>query len=183
MNGRRAVFLDRDGVINRALIREGRPYPPANLAELEILPGVSEASARFRAAGFLVIIVTNQPDLARGRQTATVLKALHNAIAQAVLIDAILVCGHDDPDDCVCRKPKPGMLQAAAFQFRIDLAASFMVGDRWRDISAGKAAGCRTFLIGDGYGERFPDPPDAVSASLIEACRLILAERDAFVMI
>lgn len=182
MSGRRAVFLDRDGVVNRALIREGRPYPPEKLDELEILPGVPEAVARFREAGFLVIIVTNQPDLARGRQTASALETLHAAIAEAVPIDAIMVCGHDDTDKCLCRKPKPGMLHAGALQFRIDLATSFMVGDRWRDISAGKAAGCRTFLIGDGYGERFPDPPDAVSASLIEACSAILAGRDAIVV-
>lgn len=174
-----AVFLDRDGVVNRALIRDGRPYPPATIEEFAILPGVVEAVERFKAAGFLVIIVTNQPDIARGRQREELLMAFHETIRSLMPLDAIYVCTHDDVDDCPCRKPRPGMLLQAADDFGIDLARSFLVGDRWRDISAGFAAGCRTFLVGEGYGEVFPDPPDAVVASLLEASGPILAERAA----
>ena len=176
MNQRAAVFLDRDGVLNRAIVREGRPYPPSTLEELEILPGVVNAIDRFQSAGLLVIVVTNQPDLARGTQNKAFVDSIHGFLQLILPLDAILVCGHDDADDCPCRKPRPGMLLEAARRFHIDLSRSFMVGDRWRDISAGIAAGCRTFLIGDGYGEAFPDPPDAVFPSLSEASDQILKE-------
>ena len=178
MTGRRAVFLDRDGVINRAVVRGGRPYPPDGPDGLEILPGVAEAAARLRGAGFLVIVVTNQPDVAKGRQRREVVEAIHDRIRATVPLDDVKVCYHDDDDGCACRKPKPGMLLEAASGCSIDLGRSFMVGDRWRDVSAGRAAGCRTFLVGDGYGEPFPDAPDAVVGSLAEASVRILSQRD-----
>jgi D-glycero-D-manno-heptose 1,7-bisphosphate phosphatase len=175
MTARRAVFLDRDGVINRAFVRGGRPYPPDSLEQLELLPGVVEAVASLRAAGYLVVVATNQPDVASGRQERAVVEAMHERIRNAVAVDAIKVCYHGDVDGCHCRKPRPGMLLEAAAEFSVELARSFMVGDRWRDVGAGRAAGCRTILVGEGYGETFPDPPDASAGSLREAADLILS--------
>jgi D-glycero-D-manno-heptose 1,7-bisphosphate phosphatase len=172
---RRAVFLDRDGVINRALVRGGRPYPPDSLEELELLPGVVEAVASLRAAGFLVVVATNQPDVASGRQRREVVEAMHEQIRRLVPVDGIKVCYHGEVDGCCCRKPQPGMILEAAQEHSVDLPRSFMVGDRWRDVGAGRAAGCGTILVGDGYGEAFPDPPDASVRSLREAADLILS--------
>jgi D-glycero-D-manno-heptose 1,7-bisphosphate phosphatase len=177
MSLRRAVFLDRDGVINRAEIRGQRPHPPDRLEDLDLLPGVVEAAQALRAAGFTLVVATNQPDVAAGRQRREVVEAMHERIRALMPLDAIKVCYHADGDGCTCRKPKPGMLLEAAAEYSVDLARSFMVGDRWRDVSAGCAAGCRTILIGDGYGETFPDPPDASAASLREAAELILSWR------
>jgi D-glycero-D-manno-heptose 1,7-bisphosphate phosphatase len=175
MSGRRAVFLDRDGVINRAFVRNGRPYPPDRLEQLELLPGVVEAVASLRAAGFLVVVATNQPDVASGRQRRAVVEAMHERIRSLVPVDAIKVCYHGEADGCGCRKPRPGMILEAAQEWSVDLARSFMVGDRWRDVGAGRAAGCGTILVGDGYGEDFPVPPDALARSLREAADLILS--------
>lgn len=170
----RAVFLDRDGVINRAVVRGGRPYPPATVGELEILPGVAEAVGALRQAGYRVIVATNQPDVATGVQNREVVEAMHARVRAELAVDDIRVCYHTDRDGCACRKPKPGMLLAAAKDWSLDLGLCVMVGDRWRDIGAGSAAGCRTILIGGGYGEPFAVAPDAVAASLSEASRLIL---------
>jgi D-glycero-D-manno-heptose 1,7-bisphosphate phosphatase len=138
---RRAVFLDRDGVINAPAIREGRPYPPASVESLEILPGVREAVQRFKSAGFLIIVVSNQPDVARGTTSRSTVEAINSVLAQGLPIDEFRMCYHDAADACNCRKPKPGMLLDAAKKWHIDLAASFMVGDRWRDVEAGQNAG------------------------------------------
>ena len=169
---RRAVFLDRDGVINRAMVRDGKPYPPATLEDFELLPGVDPAIRRLRDAGFLIIVVTNQPDVATGVQRKEVVEAMHQTLAG--LCDDVRVCYHTDADSCNCRKPKPGMLFEAAHDWQIDLSKSMMVGDRWRDVAAGKAAGCYTFYIDYKYRERRADNPDAVVESLEEASRLIL---------
>jgi len=171
----RAVFLDRDGVINRALVRDGKPYPPSTVAELEILPGVPEALQALRKAGYKLLVVTNQPDVARGRQSQQTLDELHQALLARLPIDDIFVCPHTDEDKCACRKPLAGMLFEAARKHNIDLSASFMVGDRWRDIEAGYNAGCRTILIDYGYSERAPDHvPDLRVASLREAADWII---------
>jgi D-glycero-D-manno-heptose 1,7-bisphosphate phosphatase len=172
---RRAVFLDRDGVINRAIVRDGRPYPPASVEELEVLPGVPEALARLKAAGFRLIVVTNQPDLARGTQRRDVVDEMHRRLAALLPIDQFRVCDHDDRDQCECRKPRPGLIVGAADDHGIDLAASYVVGDRWRDVEAGRRAGCTTVFIDCDYREHRPETPDAVVRSLQEATAWILA--------
>ena len=179
MNNGRAVFLDRDGVINRALVREGKPYPPDTLAQLEVLPGVPEALARLKAAGYQLIVVTNQPDVARGRQTRAAVEEMHQALAAQLPIDAFQVCYHDDADRCACRKPAPGLLLAAARDWQLDLSASYLVGDRWRDVEAGRRAGCATILIDYGYAEPAGSPPDARVRSLPEAVDWILSRSQA----
>jgi transaldolase len=171
---RRAVFIDRDGVINRAVMRGGLPYAPATVADLEVLPGVAEALERLRAAGFRLIVVTNQPDIARGLQPRDVVEAMHAQLLDTLPLDAIRMCPHDDQDRCTCRKPLPGMLVEEAHRDRVDLAASFMVGDRWRDVEAGRQAGCVTLFVDHGYSEARPDA-DAVVGSLAEAADWILA--------
>ena len=171
----RAVFIDRDGVINRAVVRNGRPYPPQALAEFELLPGVPEAVRSLHDAGYRVIVATNQPDVGAGRQTVAVVEEIHPHLRAALPIDDIKVCYHTDADRCACRKPKPGMLFDAAAHWNINLPASVMVGDRWRDVEAGKAAGCRTILIESDYDERAAEGFDAVAPSLLDASRLILS--------
>ena len=176
---RRAVFLDRDGVINRSLVRDGKPYAPINAAEFELLPGVPAALSRLRQHGFLNIVVTNQPDVATGRQQREDIDALHERLKTELAIDAIKTCCHLDTDDCACRKPKPGLLLEAAREFSIDLGASFMVGDRWRDVAAGQRAGCKTcFFIDYGYAEKRPEQPFIVVKSLAKSVGLILASND-----
>jgi D-glycero-D-manno-heptose 1,7-bisphosphate phosphatase len=171
------VFLDRDGVLNRALVRNGKPYPPASVDELVVLPGVSEALAQLRNAAFLLVVATNQPDVARGTQRREVVEAMHARLRRELPLDEIVVC-YEDGAHCPYRKPNPGMLLAAAAKHRIDLAASFMVGDRWRDVEAGARAGCRTVFLDYGYQEKRPqEAPDHTSESLPAAVRWILANR------
>jgi len=148
-NGRRAaVFLDRDGVLNRSVDVNGVARPPHSLDEFELLPGVREAVDQMKNAGYVLVVVTNQPDIARGAQSASVVDAMNAVVLGELGVDAVLVCPHDDVDDCECRKPKPGMLLEAMERFDIDRERSFMVGDRWRDVAAGRAAGCRTIQVG-----------------------------------
>jgi D-glycero-D-manno-heptose 1,7-bisphosphate phosphatase len=174
---RQAVFLDRDGVLNGAIVRKGGPYPPASLAELKVLPGVVEACTLLRKAGFLTIVVTNQPDVSRGTQGREVVEAINQVLRKRLPLDDIRVCYHDDVDGCPCRKPEPGLLLKAAQDWNINLSASFMVGDRWKDIEAGRRAGCKTVFVDHGYTERQPDNPDHRVGSLIEAVRWILQHR------
>lgn len=170
-----AVFLDRDGVLNRAVVRDGRPYPPSSVSELEILLGTREALADLKHRGFLLLVVTNQPDVARGRQTREGVEALHRALAAALPVDDFFVCYHDDADNCACRKPKPGLLLAAAGRHGVELSRSFLIGDRWRDIEAAANAGCRSILIDYGYQDRSPaHEPEARVKSLREAADWIL---------
>jgi D-glycero-D-manno-heptose 1,7-bisphosphate phosphatase len=172
----KAVFLDRDGVLNDALVRDGKPYSPMSIAEVVIPPDVPDALAVLRHNGFRLVMVTNQPNISRGTQSRESVYAINLHLQERLGLDAAEVCEHDDVDKCDCRKPKPGMLLRAAQRDHIVLAESFMVGDRWRDIEAGRRAGCRTILIGDGYGEESKSPPDAVFASLGEAANWILAQ-------
>lgn len=166
---RKAVFLDRDGVINRGVVRDGKPYAPTTLEDFELLPGAAHAMKALRAAGWLVIVATNQPDVATGKQGLDTVNTMHQQLRDAGLVDDIKVCFHVDADHCACRKPRPGMLLEAARERDIDLAASWMVGDRWRDIEAGQAAGCRTLFIDYGYAEKQPERPDGVVGSLADA--------------
>ena len=170
----KAVFLDRDGVLNRALVRDGKPYPPSGPHELEILPDVPEALALLKRAGFLLLVVTNQPDVGRGRQDRATVEKIHAALRQALPIDDFFVCYHDDSHGCDCRKPKPGLLAQAARKYGLDLCASYLIGDRWRDIDAGRAAGCATLWIDRGYTEQAPSVPDITVRSCLEAARWIV---------
>lgn len=170
----RAVFLDRDGVINRSIIRGRRPHPPNSLAELEVLPGVPEALCALKSAGFRLVVVTNQPDVARGTTPLAVVDSIHDRLASVLPLDAVFTCLHDDADRCDCRKPLPGLITRAVRELDIDCAASYLVGDRWRDIEAGKRAGCKTFFIDHAYDESPPESYDFRVGSLPEAAEIIL---------
>ncbi len=174
---RPAVFLDRDGVINISVVREGKPYAPVTVEEFTLLPGVVEACRQLNDAGFLLVVATNQPDVGRGTQAQAVVEAMHAKMCAALPVDRVEVCyhaGRGEPE-CECRKPKPGMLRRAAAELGIDLQKSFMVGDRWRDIDCGQAAGCRTIFVDYHYDEALRAQPDFFCASLAEAARIILA--------
>ena len=174
----RAVFLDRDGVINRALEREAKPYPPRSLAEFEILPEVPAACAKLKAAGFLLVVVTNQPDVGRGTLPQETVESIHSEMCRWLPIDRVEVCYHpgQGQSGCDCRKPKPGMLLHAAKELDIDLAQSWMVGDRWRDVDCGYAAGCRTIFIDRGYAEELRQKPHFSAGNLARAADIILRE-------
>jgi D-glycero-D-manno-heptose 1,7-bisphosphate phosphatase len=170
---RRAVFLDRDGVLNRAVVKDGNPYPPAGVDAVEIPPGVVEALQRLKDAGFVLIVVSNQPDVARGATPKAAVEEINGYLAKRMPIDRFIMCYHDSGDGCSCRKPAPGMLLSGAREFAVDLAASYMVGDRWKDVEAGQRAGCRTIFIDNGYAERQPESPDFRVRSFAEAASII----------
>jgi D-glycero-D-manno-heptose 1,7-bisphosphate phosphatase len=175
---RRAVFLDRDGVINRALERDGLPYPPTTWNEFAILPEIPAACKKLKAAGFLLVVVTNQPDVGRGTLKQEIVETIHAEMCRRLPIDRVEVCYHPGrgASECDCRKPKPGMLLRAAKALGIDLAQSWMVGDRWRDIDCGHAAGCLTVFIDRGYAEKLRQKPHFSAGNLAEAADIILRE-------
>jgi D-glycero-D-manno-heptose 1,7-bisphosphate phosphatase len=174
-----AVFLDRDGTLNAAVVREGKPHPPRDVAELQLLPGVVDGCARLKAAGFILVVATNQPDVGRGTQSQAVVEAIHTRLCALVPVDRVEVCydAGDAHPPSAFRKPAPGMLLRAARELSIDLGRSWMVGDRWRDIDCGRAAGCRTIFIDCGYAEPLGAQPDFTAPSLSAAADIILAHR------
>jgi len=172
----KAVFLDRDGVINKVSVVDGKPYPPRNLDELELIPGVDQAILQLRDRGYFCIVVTNQPDVGRGKVSKETVESINQFLIQHLAIHEIVSCYHDDHENCGCRKPKPGSLLKAALKYNIDLNKSFMVGDRWRDIEAGQNAGCKTFFIDYQYNEKQPQNPTYKVKSLTDAVNIILNE-------
>ncbi len=180
---RPAVFLDRDGTLNAQIIRQGKPYSPFILEEFVLLPGVIEGCAQLKAVGFVLVVATNQPDVGRGTQTQAMIESMHDRLRALVpQIDLIQVCYHGGADHgqpCECRKPKPAMLHTAATRLGLDLARSWMVGDRWRDVDCGHTAGCRTIFLDYGYDEKLRAQPDFVVKNFAAAVRIILAHHSA----
>lgn len=177
----KAVFLDRDGVINEAIIKNGKPYPPQSLAELIIKPETHTALQALRAAGFLLIVVTNQPDVARGTSTQAQVEAFHQVLIENLPLEIILTCYHDDHHHCECRKPKAGLLFQAQKTYGLNLKACYMIGDRWRDIEAGQQAGCTSIWIDYGYAEKKPVNSEATVNSLTEAVQWILKKSRGYI--
>jgi len=173
----RAVFLDRDGVLNAPVMRDGFPYPPRTIEEFQVYPEAPEACALLRKAGFLLVVVTNQPDVGRGTQSLETVERMHAILTQKVSIDHIEICtaANDQSPDAERRKPAPGMLFDAAKTLSLDLERSYMIGDRWRDIDCGHAAGCTTIFIERNYNEKLRRLPHHYAAGLLEAGRLILS--------
>jgi D-glycero-D-manno-heptose 1,7-bisphosphate phosphatase len=175
-NRHRAVFLDRDGVINASIVRDGKPYPPWTVEDFQVLPGVTEACRQLSDAGFALVVATNQPDVGRGQLARETVEAMHRIMCEQLPIDRIEVCyepGGGAPSEF--RKPRPGMLLRAAKELDLDLERSFMVGDRWRDIDCGYAAGCRTIFIDRGYDEALRQQPDFTAPDLPGAAQIILS--------
>ena len=173
---RKAVFLDRDGVLNKPIIREGRSFAPKTLEEFNLIEGATDAVNRLNEAGYLTIVVTNQKDVGTGDLDAIILDRMHKKLRSAMSLDAILVC--TCVDECWCYKPNPGMFREAEKKFNIDLRSSFMVGDRWRDIDAGYNIGCTTIFIDWGYTEGLKRQPNFTVNSIFEAASLILNSHD-----
>jgi D-glycero-D-manno-heptose 1,7-bisphosphate phosphatase len=174
---KRAVFLDRDGVVNKALVVNGKPYSPRSVEEVEIITGVAQSVFELKKAGFEIIVVTNQPDIARKKVTTEVIKEIHDFIRNETGITEFYFCPHDDIDYCQCRKPKVGLITKAAIDLKIHLNQSYLVGDRWKDITAGQASGCKCFFIDENYSENKPSMPYTQVESLKEATWKILNER------
>jgi D-glycero-D-manno-heptose 1,7-bisphosphate phosphatase len=169
---RKAIFLDRDGVLNQTVFRNGKPRAPYTLEEFSLYPGVTEAARLFKEMDYLLVVVTNQPDVARGWVSREAVDMVNDRIKELIFLDDIKICFHTDADQCQCRKPRPGMLLEAKSQWNIDVTKSFMIGDRHSDIEAGIQAGCRTILIGEGDHSSIVKP-DFQKSSLLEAARLI----------
>lgn len=171
---RRAVFLDRDGVIAVPEFRAGRSFAPRRIEDFKLYPKAAESLQRLKRAGFLLAVITNQPDVGNGLVSRSEVDAMHEFLTRELPVDAVKACFHRQDDHCDCRKPKPGMILEAAGELDVDLKTSFMVGDRWSDIAAGSAAGCATVFIDLGYEERVPDAPDHVVHSIAEAADVII---------
>jgi D-glycero-D-manno-heptose 1,7-bisphosphate phosphatase len=170
----RAVFADRDGVLCANVMRDGRPVAPTRLEDFRLLPGVEDSVRALKSAGYLVIVVTNQPDVGTGRTPRATVEAMHDIIRSSLAVDDIKACFHTSADSCTCRKPKPGMILEAAAERAIDLPASFVVGDRWSDVAAGQEAGCATIFVDYGHEADRPINADTVVGSFAEAVRVIL---------
>jgi D-glycero-D-manno-heptose 1,7-bisphosphate phosphatase len=179
--GRRAVFLDRDGVLNEPIVRDHKPYPPATVEEIVVAADAESSLKHLKHRGFLLLVVTNQPDVRRGICNKLDVEEIHKFLSEQLPLDDFFVCYHDDEDLCRCRKPLPGLLLDGAAKYGVDLERSYLIGDRWRDIDAGAAAGCRTVMVDRGYKERQPTAlPDASVRSLSEAVNWILTQEARF---
>jgi D-glycero-D-manno-heptose 1,7-bisphosphate phosphatase len=174
---KKAVFLDRDGVLNRSILVNGVPKPPISISDIQILEGAIEAIEILKNHNFVPVVVTNQPDVARGITTQSNVEAINAFIGNALKIDHFYTCFHDDVDSCNCRKPKPGLILLASSDLCLDPHQSFMVGDRWRDISAGQSAGCKNFFIDYSYQEKSPFLPHTRVFSLLEAVHIMTGEQ------
>ena len=170
---KKAVFLDRDGVINKAFIKNGLPESPNSLSELEILPRVKESILRLKKLNFICLVVTNQPDVQRGKIKKNTIIKMNNFLKKKIELDDIFVCYHDDQDNCNCRKPKPGLLLQASKKWNVDFKKSFMIGDRWRDIQSGEKAGCKTIYLDYNYKDIKPKNPNFTTDTLLNAVYII----------
>jgi D-glycero-D-manno-heptose 1,7-bisphosphate phosphatase len=174
----KAIFLDRDGVLNCSIVIDGKPSPPKSLEELKLLPGVDLAIKLFKKKGYLCIVITNQPDVARGKIDPATVESINRFLVQTLALDGCYSCYHDDHDNCECRKPKSGSIIKAAQKYSIDLNDSYMIGDRWRDIDAGHNAGCKTIFIDYNYDEKKPVGASYTVKSLLDAAKIIVSDKD-----
>lgn len=174
---KKAVFLDRDGVLNHSILLDGVPKPPKFIEDVEILEGVVEAIQILKRHGFIPVVVTNQPDVARGVTTKNQVSSINSHIGDIALIEHFYTCFHDDVDKCICRKPLPGLILRAAKDLGLSLSDSFLVGDRWRDIAAAQAAECKSFFIDYSYPEEMPKMPFTKVSSLLEAAFIMVGEQ------
>ena len=169
----KAIFLDRDGIINKPIVRDNKPYPPQSLKELEFVEGIEDFLAKMKVFGYYLFIVTNQPDVARGTQKKEVIEEIHKYILDNLDIDKIYVCYHDNQDKCNCRKPKNGMILQAQKEFDLDLSQCWMIGDRSSDITCGEISGCRTIFYQYNYEESSFSIPDYIIENISQAKEII----------
>lgn len=169
----KAAFLDRDGVLNNIIIKDGLPYSPSKYEEFKILPGVKDSIIKLKKMKYLCIVVTNQPDVSRGKITKETVIKMNTYLNKELQLDDIFVCFHDDLDKCNCRKPKPGLIFKAAKKWNINLKKSYMIGDRWKDIDAGSLSGCKTIFLDNNYKEKVKSQPNFTCENLLKAVNLI----------
>jgi len=169
---RKAVFLDRDGVINEVIFRvNDKPIAPWSFKEFKLCDGITEPLRELKNSGYLLFVVSNQPDISKGLVTSEVVERMNDIIVSQFPIEKVVFCSHEDIHNCSCRKPKPGMIIELAYEYEIDLNLSFMIGDNWKDINAGEAAGCSTVLIQKAYNKNVK--ADFYIQSLAEATDII----------
>ncbi len=171
---KKAVFLDRDGVLNYSIIRANKPFPPQTLEEFKIYEDAFEALKKLKKWGFNLIVATNQPDIARNHQTPDVVETMHQKLIDKLPLDSIKMCTDETSSDY---KPLPGMLLKSAKEFGLNLKESYMIGDRWRDIGAGVNAGCyKTILLDRNYNEKMIFNPDYICNTLTQATDYIIKQ-------
>ena len=170
----KCIFLDRDGVINKPIIIDNKPYSPRNKYQFELLPNIEKYLKKIHSLGFLTIIITNQPDISTNHINENLLNEFHDIIKNKMPITDIYVCKYIDTDDCYCRKPKPGLILTAAKKYKINLKKSYFIGDRWKDIDAANKAGCHSIFIDYGYKEKLKTTPINNVKSVKEAFEIIL---------
>jgi len=170
---RKAIFLDRDGTLNKAYIENGLPISPSSLNKFKIIKGVKKSINRLKKLNFLCILITNQPDVFRGKISKKTVVKMNSYIKKKIKLDDMFVCYHDNEHNCSCRKPKPGLLVKASKKWKIDLNKSFMIGDRWKDILAGKKVGCKTIFINNNYKNDKKVKADFTFKSLLKAVNKI----------
>lgn len=171
---RSAVFLDRDGVLNISHVVYGKPFAPKALNDFIFVKGAGAALARLKEAGYLLIVITNQPDVGNGLVSREIVEAMNAKLQETLPVDDIEVCYASQKDGSPRRKPEPGMIFDASGKWEIDLPSSFVIGDRWSDVEAGSRAGCKTIFIDNGYAEQKPLHPDFQAVSLDEAVDILL---------
>lgn len=175
---RRAVFLDRDGVINKVIVKNDLPFSPPTFEQLEILPGVKESVSILHNLNFLCLVVTNQPDVSRGKIKKEIVIKMNNYLKNELKLDDFFICYHDDKDKCECRKPKSGLLFEAAKKWNVNIKKSYMIGDRWKDVEAGKSAGCKTIFLDCKYKDTKTVESNFITDSLLDAVHLIENDAD-----
>ena len=173
---RKAVFLDRDGVLSKAFIKNGKSFAPKSLKDFKLFSGSKNSVKKLQLSGFMVIVVTNQPDVGRKLISKKVLKKMHDKLKKKTKVDAIYTCTHSQNMNCYCRKPKPGMILEAAKKYKINLKNSFMIGDRPSDITAGQKANCRSIFLDKKYFEKNPENQEATFTNLAQAVNYILKQ-------
>ena len=176
---RRAAFLDRDGVLNKTYLVQGVPRSPTSVDEVVILDGVSEAITRLKVHNFVPVVITNQPDVARGKILLKIVTEMNEFIGKSLGIEHFYVCTHDDQDFCSCRKPSTGLIDRAVSELNLDISNSILVGDRWKDIEAGQKSGCNNFFIDYSYPEKRPNAPFTKVLSLLEAVEIVTGAKNA----
>lgn len=144
---KKAVFVERDGILNEVQAGPKHPIIPLTLEEFKINPKAKAPLRTLKDAGFVIIVTTNQPGLTRGYQSRRELDLMHDLIRRSFPIDDLFLCGHDEADHCPCRKPRPGLMIEAAFKWHLNLDHSFVISDKWQDAEAARTAGCTSLLL------------------------------------
>lgn len=169
---KKAVFIERDGVLNEVKTGPKHQITPLTLDEFKVKKEAEPALKKLKAAGFVLIVTSNQPGLSRGYQSRRELDRMHDIVKRCFPLDDLLVCPHDESDHCPCRKPRPGLLIEAAFKWHLNLDHSFVISDKWQDAEAARTAGCTSLLVqspwvGNVHHDFVMPDIDAIAAKIL----------------